>query len=147
MDRYTYVLRFIEAAHNGVKDLPNAIDQLNGHKEVRQRLVTTYGTERVSSSAVNSNPALEAIIRCESDIEALEIKIALVNQDQEKVRSLISIIKNRSYAQILEMYCYLGWSHGRIARSFGKSVSTIKRKKSEAINIIAQELNKKEAGA
>lgn len=147
MDRYAFVLNIVEKAHIGAQELSAACDQLNGLKDAHQRLVSTYGRERVSASGTNVNPALEAIIRYEEEIEALEQRIDTFNKAQKKVKDFISIIKNRNYSQLLEMYCLLGWSHARISRSVNRSISTVKRRHQTAIEIIAQELNKKEAGA
>lgn len=147
MDRYAYVLNIIEIAHKSAQELPTACAQLNGYKEAHQRLVNTYGRERVSSSPNNSSPALDAIIRYEDGIAALERQIEEYNRAQEKIKPFIAIIKNRSYAQILEMYCFLGWSHAKIARSLNRSLSTVRRKYTNIVQIIAQETTKKEAGA
>ena len=128
MDRYAYVLNLIEAAHKSAQELPSACSELEGYREARQRLITTYGRQRVSSSPQNSSPALDAIIRYEEGIAALEKQIEEYNRAQDQIKPYISLIKNRSYARILEMYCFLGWSHAKIAASINRSISTVRRK-------------------
>lgn len=144
MDRLAFVINIVEKAHMGAQELSSACDQMNGLKDARQRLVSTYGRERVSSSNATSNPVLDAMIRYDEAIEALEKRICMFNEAQEQVRRFVPLIKNRNYSQMIEMYCLLGWSHARISRSVNRSISTVRRRHQTAIEIIAQELAKKE---
>ena len=137
----------MDTAHACSKDLGTSLDQLASAKNIYQRLVSTYGKERVSSSSTYESPVLASFIRQENSIEAFEKQIAECEQAIKKAERLISLLQSRTYIQILTAHCTLGWSHGRIAKSRCCSVSTIKRKYSDAISIIANELNKKEAGA
>lgn len=147
MDRYAYVLRIMDTAHEYSKDLATSLEQLASAKNIYQRLVSTYGKERVSSSTKSDSPVLASLIRQENSIEALENQVLECEQAIKKASRLISLLQSRTYRQILTAHCTLGWSHGRIAKSRACATSTVKRKYSDAIRIIANELNKKEAGA
>lgn len=137
----------MDTAHACSKELATSLEQLASAKSVYQRLVSTYGKERVSSTSSNDSPVLASLIRQENRIEDFKKQVAECEQAIEKAERLISLLQSRTYIQILTAHCTLGWSHGRIAKSRSCASSTVKRKYCEAIRIIANELNKKEAGA
>lgn len=147
MDRYTYACKVLENAHSCIERMKTYSKQLAEAREVRQHVTSTYGTERVSSSPSNVNPAQLAIEKYDELIEDISQKITSCIKIIDDAKRFISLASDITSRDLLDMHYMWGWSLGKIAANTNCSIKTISRKRDMALAQLKDALNKKEAEA
>lgn len=145
MNRYTHAITLLESAYYTTERLSLYIKRLNEAKEIRQHLASSYGTERVSSSPSNDNPAQIALERYDELIHNMSCEIARCTKLITDAQNYISLISSPESRDILSLHYLSGWSFSKIARMKLKkcSVRTIIRKRDSALCELRIKLSQK----
>lgn len=136
---YSEALKVFSDSYDFLKQFNVICEKIKSLQEGRQRLTQLYGAEKVKSSHVYQNPAQIALEQQDEERERLNAIMADGVNAMTRASELSRLVED-PFGSVLNLHYCLGWSLPRIARSYNKSLATIKRWKNEGLNRLRKAL-------
>lgn len=132
------VRSILEAARMKSELHESMMEMISEGIDIKQRLTSSYGKERVQSTPDITNPVLIALEAQDTYVEQLCAELESIEDSFAEARKLIGKLDNIQARLLLECRFLSGWSLERIAVKRRCSPTTIRRKIDRLIAVIAR---------